>query len=180
VSLLELLQSCDFLRPIPVKLVEKLSQFAEERCYAAGTPLFTEGAAHHEFHILLEGHVRLDMHVPNRGRVPILSAGPGDVLAWSSLVGNAIMTSTGVALVDVRTITLPSNSLISLCESEPEIGFHVMRQLASALSRRLVATRLQLLDLYESERTKALAGFDFPDQVQQEFKVTQSFAKSVE
>ncbi len=147
-SLLETVSYCDFLRAIPGEFVSKLERLAQARSYPAGDVLFVEGIAHPEFHLIVEGHVRLDMHVPQRGRVPILSAGPGDVLAWSSLVGDSVMTSTGVALEDVRTIAFRSDKLLGLCETEHEIGFHVMRQLASALSRRLLATRLQLLDLF--------------------------------
>ena len=48
----------------------------------------------------------------------------------------------------VKTVALPGDQLRQLCEAEHEVGYHIMRQLASALSRRLLATRLQLLDLF--------------------------------
>lgn len=147
-SLLDTVSYSDFLRGMPSELVVRLGQLAHARAYQAGEALFAEGSTHPEFHVIVEGDVRLDMLVPRRGRVPILSAGPGDVLAWSALVGNSVMTSTAVALQDVRTVAFRKDQLLSLCESEPEIGYHVMRQLASALSRRLLATRLQLLDLF--------------------------------
>ena len=147
-SLLESVSYCDFLNAMPAELVVRLGRLAHARAYVAGAVLFVEGLAHPEFHVIVDGHVRLDMHVPGRGRVPILSAGPGDVLAWSSLVGDSIMTSTGVALEDVRTVAFRADQLLAVCESEHEVGYHVMRQLASALSRRLLATRLQLLDLF--------------------------------
>lgn len=85
------------------------------------------------------------MAIPGRGRVPILTAGPGDVLAWSALVQQKIMTSTAVAQEPVRTIAFDGNALRQLCECNHAIGYYVMRQLAPALSHRLVATRLQLL-----------------------------------
>jgi hypothetical protein len=56
------------------------------------------------------------MAIPGRGRVPILSAGPGDVLAWSALVQQKIMTSTAVAQVPVRTIAFDGDALRQLCE----------------------------------------------------------------
>ena len=147
-SLLEPVSYCDFLRAMPEELVVKLGRIAHARAYSVGEILFSEGTEHSEFHVIVDGHVRLDMFVPRRGRVPILTAGPGDVLAWSALVGNSTMTSTAIALEAVRTVAFPSDQLQSLCETEHEIGYHVMRQLASALSRRLLATRLQLLDLF--------------------------------
>ena len=133
---------------MPSELVVKLGRIAHARAYAVGEILFSEGTVHPEFHVIVDGHVRLDMFVPRRGRVPILTAGPGDVLAWSALLGGSMMTSTGIALEAVRTVAFSSDQLLGLCESEHDIGYHVMRQLASALSRRLLGTRLQLLDLF--------------------------------
>ena len=37
---------------------------------------------------------------------------------------------------------------MQLCAANHEFGFHLMQRLASSLSKRLVATRLQLLDLF--------------------------------
>lgn len=138
----------EFVRSLPVHLLPKLESIAQTSSVPAGTKLFTEGESHPDFHVIVSGHVRLDMLVPRRGRIPILTAGPGDVLAWSALLGNSTMTSTAIALEPVTTLNLSGQKLLSLCETDHEIGFAVMKQLAAALSRRLVATRLQLLDLF--------------------------------
>ncbi len=37
---------------------------------------------------------------------------------------------------------------MALCQRDHEVGYHVMRQTVCAMQRRLVATRLQLLDLF--------------------------------
>ena len=142
---------CEFLRAIPRKLMPQLTDLAQVRVYPPGAILFQEGVAHGEFHIIARGHVRLDMAIPGRGRVPILTAGPGDVLAWSALVQQKIMTTTAVSQEPVRTIASDGDALRQLCERNHEIGYYVMRQLAAALSHRLVATRLQLLDLFADQ-----------------------------
>lgn len=150
-SLLDGISQSDFLRGIPSELRARLAHLAHPKTFPAGAVLFVEGNVHSEFHVVIEGRVRLDMLVPRRGRIPILTAGPGDVLAWSALVGNSVMTSTAVALEAVKTAAFPGDQLTALCDSEHGVGYHVMRQLASALSRRLLATRLQLLDLFSAE-----------------------------
>lgn len=61
------------------------------------------------------------------------------------------MTSTAVALQPVKTIAFDGDALRQLCERNHEIGYYVMRQLETALSHRLVATRLQLLDLFADQ-----------------------------
>ena len=147
-SSLNMIASSEFLRAIPAELHSHLEQLVQQRSYSPGTSLFSEGAHHDEFHIIVSGHVRIDMHVPRRGRVPILTIGPGDVLAWSALLGHGVMTSSAIALDPIQTVAFPGEALRKLCESHHEIGYHIMRQLATSLSRRLVATRLQLLDLF--------------------------------
>lgn len=140
--------NCPFLQGVPDESLQALEDLAHEVRYAPGTCLFSENSRHTDFHIVLEGHVRLEMLVPGRGRIPILTLGPGDVLAWSAVLGNDIMTSTAISLEAVRTASLPGARLKQLCEEQPELGYHLMKQLAATLSRRLLATRLQLLDLF--------------------------------
>lgn len=151
-SLLDSVIDCEFLRAIPKALLPQLEQLSQRRMFPAGTTLFLEGSANREFHIVNTGHVRLEMLVPRRGRIPILTVGPGEILAWSALVPNAAMTCSAIALEPVCTVAFDGDQLRALCETEHEIGFHAMRQLASELSRRLFATRLQLLDLFREHQ----------------------------
>lgn len=139
----------DFLRQLPARCLERVSELLSSRKYDPGDTLFLEGVRHDELHIVASGHVRLDMRVPGKGRIPILTAGPGDVLAWSAVIGDHVMTSSATALERVETAAMAGEALRELCSADHELGYHVMRQLAAALSRRLVATRLQLLDLFE-------------------------------
>src|SRR5438105_3759588 len=50
-----------------------------------------------------------------------------------------------------RLTALEAAPLLSLCEHAPRLGFELMRRTARALSQRLGATRLQLLDVYGHE-----------------------------
>ncbi|HEX6985245.1 MAG TPA: cyclic nucleotide-binding domain-containing protein [Planctomycetaceae bacterium] len=142
----------EFLRGVPDEVRDRLARLALRRTFPAGTTMFVEGNRHDEFHLVEAGQVRLEMSVPRRGRVPILTIGPGDVLAWSAVLGGGVMTATAVAVGTVVTAAFDGPALRRLCEAEPAVGYHVMRQLSSALSRRLVATRLQLLDLFAPEQ----------------------------
>ena len=91
------------------------------------------------------------MCVPARGCVRLLTVGAGELLAWSALLGRGEMTATATADEDTQVIAIPAPKLLDICESYPEVGYHLMRRLAHALSRRLLATRLQMLDLFSIE-----------------------------
>lgn len=147
----------EFVRGMPSDCLAAIEELAHEDIFPPGHCVFAEGSDHPDFHLLLEGHVRLEMTSPGRGRIFLLTLGPGDILAWSALLSDGTMTATAIALDSVRTTSIPGERLRRLCEEQPVLGYHFMKQLAAALSRRLLATRLQLLDMFaEHEPTAAL------------------------
>ncbi|MFO0918808.1 MAG: cyclic nucleotide-binding domain-containing protein [Planctomycetaceae bacterium] len=139
----------DFISGLPPESLAKLEEIAREEHFVPGSQLFAEGGEHPDLHIILQGHVRLEMAIPRRGRQPLLSLGTGDVLAWSALLSGGRMTASAIALDSVRTASISGVVLRGLCEADPQLGYQMMKQLATALSRRLIATRLQLLDLFQ-------------------------------
>jgi CRP/FNR family transcriptional regulator, cyclic AMP receptor protein len=146
--LIALLKQLNFSAGLPDAVLTKMAALAMICDYRAGSKLFREGSEYDRLLIIIQGRVALDMHVPGRPEVRILSLGPGDVVAWSALIGNGRMTTSAVALKDTQVVSIQARDLLSLCEANHSLGYHVMRQLGHALADRLVATRLQLLDLF--------------------------------
>ncbi len=144
----ELPRTLSLTESLPDSVSSALSSIAIREKFRAGTRLFREGTTHPGFSVLISGHVVLEMHVPGRGDVRILSLGTGDILAWSALLAEARMTCTAVAVSDVELLTFRGPDLKSLCEADHEVGYHIMSRVAKSLSQRLLATRLQLLDLF--------------------------------
>ena len=132
-------------------MLRQVAQAAEWRQYRAGGQLFYEGAHCDELFVLQQGKVQLQMRVPGRGSIPILTLGPGQLLAWSAVLGAGEMTTSATALADTSAFIWRASKLKELFEQDHEFGYRFMEQLASALARRLVATRLQLLDLCSSD-----------------------------
>ncbi len=130
--------------------IAELATFTELQSYPAGTVLFSEGQYHDRLYFVCTGMVQLNMAttVRDRGRQTILSIGSDDVLAWSALIGDSIMTATAIATEDTTVISLVASKLKQVLDAKPELGYQFMKAVAKALSRRLLATRLQLLDLY--------------------------------
>ena len=154
----DLLRELNFAAELPEHLLDELAPAAAVVEFAAGEALFQEGAENHLLYVVERGRVGLDMYVPGRGRTRILSLGPGDVLAWSALLGNGVMTVSATALENIRAVALPGPKMLELCCANHEIGFCLMRRMAMALAQRLVATRLQLLDLFAEPTSAAPTG----------------------
>jgi CRP-like cAMP-binding protein len=137
-----------FAAGLPPAVLAELAGVAREQVIAARSVIFAENAICPDVFIVQTGHVALDMHVPGRGAVRILTVGEGELLGWSAILGDGQMTATATAIDETRLVVISGTRLRELCETNHEIGRHVMQQVAKALSQRLVATRLQLLDLF--------------------------------
>lgn len=144
----DLLKQGKFLESLPDTLLLRIAGIASLVEPPTATVLFHEGVSHGFLYFVVDGRVALDMHIPHRGVTRILTVGPGEILAWSALLSDQQMTATATVIADSRLISLPATLLAQLCRTEHEIGYVVMHRMAVALSRRLLATRLQLLDLF--------------------------------
>ncbi len=88
-NLMKMLCATRFAEGLPNHHLQCLSRAARVFSLPAGATLFREGEREDEIFVISSGHVRLSMNVPQRGDVPFLTAGPGDLVGWSgsSLTG---------------------------------------------------------------------------------------------
>lgn len=115
---------------------------------AAGSVVFAEGDPADVMRIVCSGCVALDMHVPSRGSVRILTVGPRDLLGWSALIGDGSMSATATVTENAEFLEFSAEALQALCAADAELGRTLNLQVARALAQRLSQTRLQLLDLF--------------------------------
>ncbi len=52
----------------------------------------------------------------------------GELLGWSALLADGVMTTSAVATEATKTIEFETKELKLLCEQDHEVGYHVMRQ----------------------------------------------------
>ena len=147
-TLVDVLAKLRFSEALPLAVLQRVAAIAQLRGIPTGTFLFREGAQNDQLMIIAIGKVALDIQVPGRGEVRIISLGPGDMVAWSALLGGGRMTTSAVALEDTQVVAIGAADALALCQSDPVFGYHLMHQVAQVLANRLVATRLQLLDLF--------------------------------
>lgn len=147
-NLLKLLSATRFAEGLSNPQLQALCRAARMVELPAGRRIFQEGSTEDDIFIVFSGHVRLSMHVPGRGDVTFLTAGPGDLVGWSGLIGDGRMTASATTVVDCQLIALSGCRLRELCASERDLGYVLMKRIAQVLSQRLLATRLQLMDLF--------------------------------
>jgi len=152
-SALHLLATSPLGKSLDDSQVKQLAGCATFESLSASTTLFTEGDTADSLRVIASGSVALDMHVPPRGSVRILTLGPGDVLGWSAIVGDGHMSATATVLQDAELIRLAATNLIQLCDEDASFGRAVLHHVAQTLARRLQETRLQLLDLFADAKS---------------------------
>ena len=142
------LSDAQFLQDLSRNDLDKVAAIASTDSFDAGAVLYQEGETCRTIHVVSSGLVALDMFRPRQGYTRILTVGSGELLGWSALLGDGTMTVRATALETTMLIALPAQQLRQLCEDDHDIGYAIMRQLAVSLSRRLLATRLQTLDVF--------------------------------
>ncbi len=141
------------------KHVEVLAGISTIRPFGDSQVIFHEGDARDFLYIVLEGRVALEMHIPNRGRLRILTVEPQEVLGWSSVsdvASKRTVTARGVAAG--KLLAIDAAKLHHACQADPVLGYVVMHHVANVIAGRLLATRLQLLDMFSQSSSEAPHG----------------------
>jgi CRP-like cAMP-binding protein len=116
--------------------------------FEAGEHLFRKGDPADVFYVIRHGSVALETFVPARGPMLIETIEAGEVLGWSWLFPPYRWHFDARALSVVRATTFDGGCLRAKCESDPALGYDLMKRFAQVVIERLQWTRLRLLDVY--------------------------------
>jgi len=147
-NVLAALQTLEFTRDLDPKHLEKLASISYEVNFAEGQTIFREGDVGEVVYLIQEGQAAVDIHVPGRGRVTILTVGPGELLGWSTLFPSKRKTAGGRTVTPVKAIAINGAQLRELIQSDHDLGCVLLWRVAEVIAERLKATRLQLLDIF--------------------------------
>jgi cAMP-binding proteins - catabolite gene activator and regulatory subunit of cAMP-dependent protein kinases len=131
---------------------ERLVVGARLRPFGVGEILLREGAECDSFGVLLTGLLGMQVLVPGRGSVTLLTVEPGDVYGWSALVAPHRSTSTVLGIEPGEALVFDAGELRDLLRENDALAATLYPRILQVLGRRLTATRFQLLDLYARER----------------------------
>jgi CRP/FNR family cyclic AMP-dependent transcriptional regulator len=147
-TLCALLTQTWFAADMPEDICERLSAIADLREYPTGAAVVQEGEACRELGVILHGRIALRLALPGVGEQTILTIDDGDLFGWSALLPESIATSTGVTLSPTTPLVFDREPLMTLMTADCQIASVIYPRVLVAVTRRLQATRTQLLDLY--------------------------------
>jgi len=130
--------------------LDQIAQIAAPIQWNAGTTVYREGDRDSLLYVVEEGRVAIEIAVPGRGRVIILTVGPGEVFGWSSIFHQRPKAASARTIEPVRALALDASRFRELCEADPRLGYLLTRRILEVVSERLTATRMQLLDIYSA------------------------------
>lgn len=142
-----LLRRHEFFAGLDPQYLALLAGCAANVTFADGAFLFRQGTPAEKFFLITGGTVALEIAAPSRV-VTVQTLGEGEVAGFSWLMGPHQWQFDGRAVTRVRAIEMNGACLRAKCEADPRLGFDLMRRFASVATRRLQATRLQIMDVY--------------------------------
>jgi CRP/FNR family cyclic AMP-dependent transcriptional regulator len=116
--------------------------------FNAGDIIFKEGEEADNFYLIRHGQVALELFAPGRGSLTIQTLGEGEILGWSWLIPPYRSKFEARAMKPTLAIVLDGKCLRAKCDEDHELGYVLVKRIASILGQRLDATRFRLLDLY--------------------------------
>ena len=155
---LDVIRENYIFRDLSTAQLQKIASISQENTYQPGQTIFREGDQAKDLYILKEGKVLLEMRIaPYPERTPSPSATidvvtKGELFGWSALVPPHIFTLSASTAEKCQVVTLDSAKLIELMDSDPVMGYEVVKRLAKIISTRLKRSREMLM----SERGLAL------------------------
>lgn len=145
----EVLRSIPLFAKIdPSKL--KLLAFTSERLrFMAGDELCHQGDVGDAAYIILEGEADVLVDTPD-GALRVATVGKNDIIGEIAIICDVPRTATVAARDDVETLKISKDGFFHLVTQFPQIGFEVMRELATRLhhtTQALTAAKARMREL---------------------------------
>ena len=104
------------------------------------------------FHAVVDGRVGIEIDAAGRDPLIVATLHPGDVAGWSWFVDRHPWQFDVVALDPVRTVAIDVDRLLDACASSEGLLHELTTRLSKVVASRLHDTRMQLVDVYGSDR----------------------------
>lgn len=147
-TLEKILAEHPFVKGLEEEHIQLILGCAKNVVIEAGKYLFKENEEANSFYIVRIGKIALEIYSPEKGAIVIQTVGEGEMIGWSWMVPPYQWKFDARAIELTRLIELDGTCLRTKCESDPKLGYEIMKRLANVFEQRVNSLRLQLLDLY--------------------------------
>ncbi len=144
----EVLRGHPFFEGLEPQLARLVRGCARLQRFDPGQRLFREGEPAEHFYVLRRGRVALELSVPGHETLVFQTVDAGEIVGIAALVPPYRSLYDARAVARTVVIAIEARCIRDKCETDPRLGYELMKRLVPVLFQRLRATRLQLLDVY--------------------------------
>lgn len=150
-SVVSVLRQADIFDELSNTQLELVGSICSERHYQAGDVIFEENTPGDEMYVIASGEVEIQVDPALIGGDD--SAGPhtiavlrrGQSFGEVSLVDEGLRSASArCSQQDTHLIVIPRDKLMLLCDTYPQLGYRLMRNLAADLAMKIRHTDLQV------------------------------------
>ncbi len=146
-SIKDLLGRTDFARGMSADDIEFLSGCASFARFSRGEFMMLAGDPCDHFYLIREGKAAVEVESGNQVSV-IYAPSPGDIVGWSWTMPPSVCRYDVRVMDSVSAIDFDARCVLRKCEEDNRFGYHVYKRILEVVIERLMATRVQMLDMY--------------------------------
>jgi CRP-like cAMP-binding protein len=162
-SFANLLKQADIFYELTPTQLELVAALVQDRRCKAGDIIFEENAASDELYIIAQGEIDIQVdpalvggeEAKGIGPVTIATLRRGQSFGEVALVDQGLRSATArCSANNTQLLIVPRDKLILLCDTYPQLGYRMMRNLAADLALKIRSTDLRIREeiLYGSRR----------------------------
>jgi CRP-like cAMP-binding protein len=147
------LEQADIFYQFTSSQLDLIADICQEQTYQNGETIFFEGSKTDELYVILQGEVDIILDpslVSNREEdelqsVTVATLRRGQSFGEIALVDQGVRSATTrAAQNNTRLLIIPRQGIIDLCNSDPQLGYYLMRNLAADLALKIRNTDLRI------------------------------------
>ncbi len=151
-SFITILKQADIFYELTNTQLELVASICSEKTYQQGDSIFEENTPGNQLHIIASGEVEIVVNPTTLGKKDdgggshaIATLRRGQSFGEVSLVDEGLRSAGARCSVnDTRLIVIPRDKLMLLCDTYPQLGYRLMRNLAADLAMKIRHTDLQV------------------------------------
>ena len=150
-SVVSTLRQADIFYELTLTQLELIASICTEHVYNLKDVIFEENTSGSELYVIVEGEIDIQVDPSLIGKAgtgepqTIARLRRGQSFGEVALVDEGVRSARAVAAqVDTHVLLIPRDKLMMMCDSYPQMGYRLMRNLAGDLAMKIRNTDLKV------------------------------------